>query len=65
MCADEAWGYGAHESRLIGSALNASGLTLVVVTHDPQIGERAGRLLRLRDGRIVEDIRRGPARSSA
>lgn len=49
----------------IVEALNASGLTLVVVTHDPQIGERAGRLLRLRDGRIVEDIRRGPARSSA
>jgi putative ABC transport system ATP-binding protein len=38
--------------------LNADGLTLVVVTHDPQIGERAGRRLRLRDGRIVEDLRR-------
>lgn len=35
--------------------LNAAGLTLVVVTHDPQIGERARRLLRMRDGRVVED----------
>ena len=38
--------------------LNARGLTLVVVTHDPQIGERAARRLRLRDGRLVQDERR-------
>jgi putative ABC transport system ATP-binding protein len=38
--------------------LNAGGLTLMVVTHDPQIGERARRRLRLRDGRVVEDLRR-------
>jgi putative ABC transport system ATP-binding protein len=36
--------------------LNAGGLTLVVVTHDPQIGNRARRRLRLRDGRVVEDV---------
>jgi putative ABC transport system ATP-binding protein len=36
-------------------ALNATGLTLLVVTHDPQIGERARRRLRMCDGRIVED----------
>jgi putative ABC transport system ATP-binding protein len=36
--------------------LNANGLTLVIVTHDPQIGERARRRLRLRDGRVVEDL---------
>ncbi len=35
--------------------LNAQGLTLVVVTHDPQVGGRAGRRLRMRDGRIVGD----------
>ncbi len=39
--------------------LNSRGLTLVVVTHDPQIGERALRRIRLRDGRVVEDARRG------
>lgn len=37
--------------------LNAKGLTLVVVTHDPLIGERARWRLRLRDGRVVEDLR--------
>jgi putative ABC transport system ATP-binding protein len=35
--------------------LNARGLTLIVVTHDPAVGDRARRLLRLRDGRVVED----------
>jgi putative ABC transport system ATP-binding protein len=44
--------------------LNTGGLTLVVVTHDPQIGERARRLLRLRDGQVVADMR-GEARSHA
>jgi putative ABC transport system ATP-binding protein len=33
--------------------MNSEGLTLVVVTHDPAIGERARRLIRLRDGEIV------------
>jgi putative ABC transport system ATP-binding protein len=37
--------------------LNVRGLTLIVVTHDAQIGERARRMLRLRDGRVVADIR--------
>ena len=32
--------------------LNAEGLTLVLVTHDPAIGETAGRLIKMRDGRI-------------
>jgi putative ABC transport system ATP-binding protein len=32
--------------------LNRDGLTLVVVTHDPSIGEMAGRLIQMRDGAI-------------
>jgi putative ABC transport system ATP-binding protein len=36
-------------------AMNAAGLTLVVVTHDPRIGERARRRIRLSDGAIVSD----------
>jgi putative ABC transport system ATP-binding protein len=32
--------------------LNRSGITLVVVTHDPEIGERAARRIRMVDGRI-------------
>jgi putative ABC transport system ATP-binding protein len=35
--------------------LNADGLTLVIVTHDPQVAARAHRLLRMRDGRLVEE----------
>lgn len=36
-------------------ALNAKGLTVVVVTHDPAIGGRAGRQIRMEDGEIVSD----------
>ena len=36
------------------------GLTLVVVTHDPRIGERAPRRLTIRDGQLVGDTREGP-----
>lgn len=36
--------------------LNASGITLVVVTHDPEIGRRARRRIRMVDGRIDSDI---------
>ncbi len=38
--------------------LNRKGLTLVVVTHDPEIGERATRHIRVVDGRIASDTRR-------
>jgi putative ABC transport system ATP-binding protein len=38
--------------------MNATGLTLIVVTHDSGIGERARRRIRLADGRIVADDRR-------
>jgi len=38
----------------IFEALNRErGITLIVVTHDPKIGARAGRIVRLLDGRIV------------
>ena len=35
--------------------MNRDGLTLIVVTHDPEIGSRARRVVRLVDGRIVHD----------
>jgi putative ABC transport system ATP-binding protein len=37
--------------------LRASGLTLVVVTHDAAIGERAARRIRMSDGRVAHDLR--------
>jgi putative ABC transport system ATP-binding protein len=35
--------------------LHADGTAVVVVTHDTAVASRAGRLLKMRDGRIVED----------
>ena len=37
-------------------ALHASGTTLIVVTHDPALGARAPRRLRMVDGRIEQDM---------
>ncbi|TVO75812.1 ABC transporter ATP-binding protein [Sedimenticola selenatireducens] len=39
-------------------ALNQQGITLVVVTHDPEIGSRASRTIRMVDGAIVGEIPR-------
>jgi len=36
-------------------ALNRDGLTLIMVTHEPDIAAYAGRVIELRDGRIVRD----------
>ena len=35
--------------------LHAEGVTIVLVTHDPDVGARAGRVIRLRDGMIESD----------
>ena len=35
--------------------LNLSGLTLIVVTHDMEMGERSNRLIRLKDGKVITD----------
>jgi putative ABC transport system ATP-binding protein len=40
---------------LLLAAQRESGATLVVVTHDPRVAERLGRILRLRDGRLAGD----------
>ncbi|MCL4179676.1 MAG: ABC transporter ATP-binding protein [Verrucomicrobia bacterium] len=47
-------GSGGEIVRLI-EEMNRSGLTLVVVTHDPQIGGRARRQIHLMDGELVRD----------
>ena len=38
--------------------VNADGTALVIVTHDPQLAERASRILTMRDGRVESDITR-------
>jgi putative ABC transport system ATP-binding protein len=37
--------------------LNRDGVAVLIVTHDPAIGDRARRHLKLRDGKIVGDVR--------
>jgi putative ABC transport system ATP-binding protein len=37
-------------------ALNAQGMTLIVVTHDPVLGARARRQIKMEDGSIVSDV---------
>ncbi len=36
--------------------LNAKGITLLVVTHDAEVADRARRHIRMRDGQVVEDV---------
>ena len=40
-------------------ALNANGVTLIIVTHDSTLGQRARRQLVMEDGRLPGDSRRG------
>ncbi|MFJ8687111.1 ABC transporter ATP-binding protein [Micromonospora wenchangensis] len=39
--------------------LNAAGRTIVLITHEPEVGARAGRLIRLLDGQVRSDVRQG------
>jgi putative ABC transport system ATP-binding protein len=38
-------------------SVHATGTAVVVVTHDPGVAARAGRIIRMRDGRIEDDSR--------
>jgi putative ABC transport system ATP-binding protein len=44
-----------HEVVALLEQLNVSGVTLIVVTHDPDLGERARRRLQMVDGTIHTD----------
>jgi putative ABC transport system ATP-binding protein len=39
------------------ACLHAKGLTVIVITHEPDIAAYAGRVLRLRDGELIADFR--------
>jgi len=58
ILADEATGnldsHTAQEILELLDELHAEGKTILIVTHEPAIGERAGHTLRLKDGRIEE-----------
>ncbi len=49
-----------HEVVGLLEKLNASGVTLIVVTHDPELGQRAHRQLHMVDGRIDTDDQHHP-----
>ncbi len=51
-----------HEVVEILEALHERGITLIVVTHDPEIGERAHRRIRMADGEVVEDVHQAALR---
>jgi len=44
----------AEEVMALLERMNGNGLTLIVVTHDMTVAERAGRIIRMDDGELVE-----------
>ena len=68
LLADEPTGnLDSHSSEEILALLEAlnrdDGLTLIIVTHEPDIASRAGRVLSMLDGEIVGDSRHEPTRT--
>ena len=45
--------------------LGSAGITVVLVTHEPDISEYAGRIVVMRDGCVLSDQRRTPKRAVA
>ena len=52
---------GADLMNLLSELVEDQGLTVVVVTHEPAVARHAGRIVRMRDGRIIEDGRKRSA----
>ncbi|MCO4055311.1 MAG: ABC transporter ATP-binding protein [Bosea sp.] len=46
-------------------ALNAEGVTVILVTHDPEVARHARRVVRFRDGSVIADERQEPASAAA
>jgi putative ABC transport system ATP-binding protein len=54
---------GTEVLNMIGK-LNADGKTIVLVTHDNMVAERAHRVLHMKDGKVDRDFRNSPRESS-
>ena len=52
----------SHEIMDLFVRLHAEGLTVIVITHEPDVAAYAGRLLRFRDGELIEDMRQNACR---
>ncbi|MDD3678629.1 MAG: ABC transporter ATP-binding protein [Dehalococcoidales bacterium] len=46
---------GKHVMELLSQLNKEKGITLIIVTHDMEIAKEAGRIIKMRDGKIVED----------
>ena len=44
------------EIMVLFQKLNVDGITIILVTHEPEIASFAKRIIRFRDGRVVEDV---------
>ncbi len=54
----------AIEIMALFQALNAEGMTVVLVTHDPEVARYAGRVVRFRDGHVVGDETQAPLKAA-
>jgi putative ABC transport system ATP-binding protein len=52
---------GARIVELLEELNRESGSTIIIVTHDITLAQRAGRMIRLKDGAVVEDVTRPAA----
>ncbi len=49
----------SQEILVLLKSLNQAGKTFIMVTHEPEVARQARRVVRIADGRIVEDLKRG------
>ncbi len=52
----------SHEVMAIFDRLHGQGKTIVLITHEDEIAAHARRVIRVRDGQIVDDVRNGAVR---